>query len=169
MYILHPQTSFDRWNTCGTHSRGGTLDLVLTSCFIASPFQFSSVPALLSDHVALQFFYFLPDVSTIPVSRPNITVPPKHILTYISHMTYLFSTFDYTSPAQFYSRLVSATHAFAGLTYQAHICSISLQITHRIWLHELKRREKMQIELVYCSMGTLSLSSFIANSNPKTF
>ena len=105
-----------RWDTGGaTHSRGGTLDHVLTSGLVSSRVRCSSVPALFSDHVALLFHYSLPAVSPPPASRLRIAVPPKYCPTYISYMTRFLPTFACASPDQLYSSLVSATHDFYRL------------------------------------------------------
>ena len=105
-----------RWDTGGaTHSRGGTLDHVLTAGLISCRVQCSSVPVLFSDHVALRFRYSLPAVSIPPVSRLRITVPPKYCPTYISYMTRVLPSFDCADADQLYTSLVSATHDFFRL------------------------------------------------------
>ncbi len=90
-----------RWDTGGaTHSRGGTLDHVLTSGLVTCRIQCSSVPALFSDHISLRFCYSLPSVPTNSDSRFRINVPPKYCPTFISYITQMLPTFNVTSPSQ---------------------------------------------------------------------
>ena len=70
----------------------------------------SSVPALFSDHVTLRFHYSMPVRPATPVTHSRIVVPPKYCPTYISYMARVLPIFDFSSPDQLYSDLVSATH-----------------------------------------------------------
>ena len=102
-----------RWDTGGaTHSRGGTLDHILTFGLVMSCIDCSSVPELFSDHIALRFSYSLPHVNLPSVSRLRITVPPKYCPTYISYMTQMLPTFNFYSCDRLYADLVSATQDF---------------------------------------------------------
>ena len=116
-----------RWDTGGaTHSRGGTLDYILTAGLVASRVQCSAVPALFSDHVALRFTYSLPANFTPPSSRSRIVVPPKYCPTYITYMTQMLPTFDISSPNQLYNDLVSNTHTF----YRLYVSRPHIQARH---------------------------------------
>lgn len=102
-----------RWDTGGaTHSRGGTLDHILTHGLVASSVRCSSVPTLFSDHLALTLHYSLPAAPPHLHRRTRINIPPKYCPTYISYMSSLLPTFNLTSPDQLYSSIVTSTHAF---------------------------------------------------------
>ena len=103
-----------RWDTGGaTHSRGGTLDHILTSGLVASRVRCHSIPSLFSDHLAISLQYSLPSHPTPPHHhRTRISIPPKYCPTYISYISDLLHTFDLLSPETLYTSLVDATHNF---------------------------------------------------------
>lgn len=102
-----------RWDTGGaTHSRGGTLDHILTSGLVASRVECFSVPVLFSDHVALGLHYSVPATPPSTHARTCIRIPPKYCPTYISYMTTMLPTFNSHSPDELYSSLVKSTHEF---------------------------------------------------------
>ena len=69
-----------RWGTGGaTHSRGGTLDHILTVGLVTSCINFCSVPELFSDHIALKFSYSLPTVNATSVFRLRILFLPSTV------------------------------------------------------------------------------------------
>ncbi|XP_066974195.1 uncharacterized protein [Macrobrachium rosenbergii] len=110
-YIRRNQLT--RWDTGGsTHSRGGTLDHILTCGLVPSRVQCTTVPTLFSDHVGLSIQYSLPAAPTPIYSRAYIIIPPKYTPMYISYITNLLPTFDLHCPEKLYSSLVSATHDF---------------------------------------------------------
>ncbi|MPC54157.1 hypothetical protein E2C01_048065 [Portunus trituberculatus] len=77
-----------RWDTGGaTHSRGATLDYILTAGLVSSRVQCSTMPSLFSDHVALRLMYSLSTIFSPPSSRLRIVVPPKYCPIYITFMT----------------------------------------------------------------------------------
>lgn len=102
-----------RWDTGGaTHSRGGTLDHILTAGLVAAQVRCSSIPALFSDHVALGFWYSVPTTHAAYNHRLRISIPPKYCPNYIAYMSSILPSFDLTSPEAFYSALVTATQDF---------------------------------------------------------
>ena len=85
-----------RWDTGGaTHSRGGTLDPLLSAGLIASRVKCFAVPALFSDHIALNFNYSLPANIDNNDTRIRISVPPKYCPNYISYMTSKLPSFSF--------------------------------------------------------------------------
>ncbi|MPC18493.1 hypothetical protein E2C01_011378 [Portunus trituberculatus] len=150
-----------RWDTGGaTHSRGGTLDHIVTCGLVVTRVQCSSVPALFSDHVALEFHYTLPDTRpTLPVTRPRIALPPKYCPTYISYMSQMLPTFDLSSADQLYLDLVSATKDF----YRLYVSRPHLQRRHttRSWIldeHIQRAKEKAELDgLVFQANPTLEM------------
>lgn len=102
-----------RWGTVGaTHARGGTLDHIITAGLVASRVKCSSIPALFSDHIALNLHYSLPATPTPKYSRSRIVIPPKYCPTYVSYISSLLPTFDLRSPEELYLSLVNSTHDF---------------------------------------------------------
>uniref|UniRef100_A0A0P4VPI3 Uncharacterized protein n=1 Tax=Scylla olivacea TaxID=85551 RepID=A0A0P4VPI3_SCYOL len=100
------------WPTGGaTHTRGGTLDHIITSGLVASHVKCFSIRTLL-DHIALGLQYSLPSGSSLPQTRLRITIPPKYCPNYISYISSLLPTFDFQSPENLYSSLVGSTHDF---------------------------------------------------------
>ncbi len=95
-----------------THSRGGTLDHIITSGLVASQVECFSIPTLFSDHVAIGLKYSLPNRPSLPHTRLRITIPPKYCPTYVSYISSLLPTFDLQSPEKLYSSLVASTHDF---------------------------------------------------------
>jgi len=101
------------WPTGGaTHTRGGTLDHVITHGLVASNVECFSIPSLFSDHIALGLKYSLQDEPPPSHTRTRIIIPPKYCPNYISYITSLLPTFDMQSPDKLYSSLVSSTHDF---------------------------------------------------------
>ena len=102
-----------RWDTGGaTHARGGTVDHIITAGLVPSRVHCHSVPSLFSDHVALSLQYSLPGRPTFPHHRTRISIPPKYCPTYISYISRLMPTFDFHSPDNLFTSLVTATHDF---------------------------------------------------------
>ena len=101
------------WPTEGaTHTRGGTLDHIITSGLVASQVKCFSIRTLFSDHIGLGLQYFLPSRPFHPHTRLRITIPPKYCPNYISYISSLLPTFDVQSPENLYSSLVGSTHEF---------------------------------------------------------
>jgi len=101
------------WPTGGaTHTRGGTLDHIITSGLVASHVKCFPIQTLFSDHVALGLQYSLSSGPSLPHTRLRITIPPKYCPTYISYISSLLPTFDFQSPENLYSSLVGSTHDF---------------------------------------------------------
>ncbi|XP_076054497.1 uncharacterized protein LOC143033192 [Oratosquilla oratoria] len=103
-----------RWDTGGaTHTRGGTIDHIITAGLVASNVFCSSIPSLFSDHVAISLTYSILQAQTsIPHHRARISIPPKYCPTYISYISRLLPTFDLLSPDSLYDSLVNSTHYF---------------------------------------------------------
>ena len=131
-----------RWATGGaTHTRGGTLDHVITSGLVAAHVTCSSVPALFSDHVALSFKYSLPIQSSSVHHRLRISIPPKYYPSYVAYMSACLTQFHLQSPASLYSSLVTLTHDFfTRYVSRPHIKrsrgSVSWTIDDRVLLAE---------------------------------
>lgn len=101
------------WPTGGaTHTRGGTLDHIITFGLVASHVKCFPIRTLFSDHIALGLQYSLPSGPSLPHTRLRITIPPKYCPNYISYISSLLPTFDFQSPEKLYSSLVGSTHEF---------------------------------------------------------
>ena len=135
-----------RWDTGGaTHSRGGTLDHILTHGLVESNVRCSSVPTLFSDHLALAFQYSLPAINAPLHRRLRINIPPKYCPNYISYMSSVSPSFNLTSPDQLYSSLVASTHAFYNRYVRRphikrHSETPAWTLDHRIILAERKAK-----------------------------
>ncbi|MPC48146.1 hypothetical protein E2C01_041913 [Portunus trituberculatus] len=129
-----------RWDTGGaTHSRGGTLDYILTHGLVTFNVRCSSVPTLFSDHLALVLQYSLQ--STFPPlhHRLRINIPPKYCPTYIYYMSSFFPTFNMTSPDRLYSSLVTSTQAF----YDRYVRKSHIARRPGVLLRQRGRRRRM--------------------------
>ena len=111
------------WPTGGaTHTRGGTLDHIITSGLVASHVKCFSIRTLFSDHIALGLLYSLPSGPSPPHTRLRISIPPKYCPNYISYISSLLPVFDFQSPDSLYSSLVASTHEFyAKYVTRSHV------------------------------------------------
>ena len=107
------QNHLTRWNTGGaTHSRGGTLDHILTHGLVPTNVKCFSVPVLFSDHLALGLRYSVPVMSSPAYRRTRVSIPPKYSPNYVSFVSAHLHEFNVESPEKLYNSLVTCTHNF---------------------------------------------------------